>query len=196
MFLKWWRGRKRQIFRYFDGSKMRAKDPIAVMEDIASDQTFRPGIHTMLLEKGDPEAIEVTIQMTVRVFGIQLWDEETEAGLTRVEVLNLMFRFGVFVDDLKKKYECFPILQESMEALKWAIPSTSAGLRLLPRTRRAPRPTIRNTWHYIARESLGAETNDSGDYRSRGKSSPHGSPYGRYGRAWRWYGSSGRYRYC
>ena len=57
MFLRrWLNRRRRKIFRYFDGKRQRAIDPIEVMEEIARDDQFRPGIHAMRAFAAKPAA--------------------------------------------------------------------------------------------------------------------------------------------
>ena len=96
-----WKKRKRLLFRYWDGQRDRRGDPVAMFRKLVSHPTFRLDMHPRLVDEGDEESIEETIQATCDVCGVSRWSEESP-GLTQMELLELFTAFCDYVAGLKK----------------------------------------------------------------------------------------------
>lgn len=110
----------RCLFRYFDGVKQRAIDPVAAYRllwitegcDLLADSTTA---RNPLLPDGKPfypitevYAAEDRLRaMTRKIFGVQAWSEGTP-GLTVDETDFLLNSFMAFCADLKKKRNPLP----------------------------------------------------------------------------------------
>lgn len=92
----------RAIFRYWDGSRQRACDPVLALIAIETDEEFRLDQHPQQVDEGDIEATRIMVRMVERVFRVKPFDEPTESGLTVSECLALYTRFCDYVESLKK----------------------------------------------------------------------------------------------
>lgn len=102
-FLTNWRAKRgRQIFRYWDGNKMRRIDPLEAMLRISAHPTYNVELHPKLLDAGDVEATRITCQAVKDVFGVTDYDPVKNTGLTVAEQLALLGAFSLYIDGLKK----------------------------------------------------------------------------------------------
>lgn len=99
---------ERNIFRYWDGTKERAADPMVLWEKviIQSDAMRTVFAHA---DMGDIEGIREASGMICDILGVHEFDPVTETGLTREELNNLMVLFIGYVNDLKKKLAHLPM---------------------------------------------------------------------------------------
>jgi len=103
------RENSRKIFSYWDGQRTRRIDPMQAARALDGHPTFVPKVHLMLLEKGDKDGIDVTLQATRDVFGVKEWSE-SQPGLTEAETLQLLDDFAAYNESLKKKHSQSPTL--------------------------------------------------------------------------------------
>lgn len=96
-----WLFSTRQIFRYWDGVRRRAIDPIAACRALFAHPTYNPETHPALVDLGDDNAREIMLQAGRDVFGVQPFTLE-HGGLTEDETLNLMVAFAEYMAGLKK----------------------------------------------------------------------------------------------
>jgi hypothetical protein len=98
-FKRWRWNRSRRIYRYWDGQKQRAADPIELSLALANDpQYLRRNLHEAL--SGNRESIEIVIGAAKRVFGVQEFKDGK--GLTRAEMVRLVTDFEMYCQALKK----------------------------------------------------------------------------------------------
>lgn len=91
----------RRIFRYWDGSKERAIDPLEAWAAVQADPEFSLAKHPDLIDAGVADAIAITVRAARRIFDVPAWSESSK-GLTAGECLALMIGFWNYVADLKK----------------------------------------------------------------------------------------------
>lgn len=101
------RANQRAIFRYWDGVRNVACDPVAAMIAIETDPEFRLDQHPQQVDEGNGEAAQITCRMVGRVFNLSDFDPATGKGLTVAERLALFSAFGEYVEALKKNGEPF-----------------------------------------------------------------------------------------
>lgn len=103
-FLKRWAWRNRLgIFQFFDGTRTRRVDPMAVQRALFNHPRFAWDTHPVLIDVDDPkvslEALEITADAVRTAFelpGIEA------GGLTETECVNLLASFVAYLNDLKK----------------------------------------------------------------------------------------------
>lgn len=96
--------RSRDIFRYWDGTRERGADPIKILRALIGDEKFNAEVHPDLALAGDIEAMAVTMDATRKVFGLSEYSDADgrDSGLTDGETLELLNRFGEYMESLKK----------------------------------------------------------------------------------------------
>jgi hypothetical protein len=104
---RYFNNRRRALFRYWDGAKWRAADPLLILRGIAEHPKLTVE-HLNLLSApgGIPqemalEAFDTVIGAARDIFGIKEWNE-SQRGLTQAETRDLLSRFMAFVNSLKK----------------------------------------------------------------------------------------------
>lgn len=126
--LSWFRRDERCLFRYWDGSRRRAIDPVAAYRllwtspdcDLVTDAATA---RNPLKEDGEPlypigmvyEAENRLRSMTRTIFGVKEWTETTP-GLTVDETDELLNSFMAFCGELKKKRNTSPIASAPTES--------------------------------------------------------------------------------
>lgn len=109
--------RRRQIFRYFDGSTWRQCDPIETLLKLQSHPKYDYRIHPQMVDDGDREAIEITCDAIRVAFGVRPFDAATGSGITVSETLELLAEFCVYLEALKKSTEPPAILPSPTEPM-------------------------------------------------------------------------------
>jgi len=109
---------ERLIFRYHNGSKQIAADPLVIQRKILSqknidlDSEFRIAVSDT---KESLDAISRVVGVIRSAFGVKELDPETEEGLTDTECLQLMASYAEFLNELKKKASLSQISQTATE---------------------------------------------------------------------------------
>lgn len=98
-----WR-RRRNIFRFNDGRRVRSADPIAVAIALHEHKTFLPR-HLGEAVEGDPEAQRIVAGAARDVFGVSLLSPDEQNGLTVAETIELMLAFDGYLFALKKNID-------------------------------------------------------------------------------------------
>lgn len=97
---------QREIFRYWDGLRWRAIDPMVVFRSMSSHPEFNPEVHIPLLASDNLElqqqAAPIAVAATRQIFGIEAFADGHEGGLTELETLAVLNDFCEFADGLKK----------------------------------------------------------------------------------------------
>lgn len=93
--------RRRRIFRYYDGRKLCAADPIRIALELHDHPTF---LHRHLLEaaNGDRDAQKIAAETASDVFRIPELQPDG-SGLTISERVDLLLAFDLYLLTLKKK---------------------------------------------------------------------------------------------
>ena len=108
---KWLRRYREGIFRYFDGTRWRCADPIAVFRSLQSHPEFDLATTPKMAGVDDPkikfDAIRKCADAVRVAFGVQPLDD-TGAGLTEEECCALLVRFSQFAEGLKKSTSTQP----------------------------------------------------------------------------------------
>lgn len=102
LFFRWLFGGRqasRQIFRFWDGQRDRAADPLVIYRAIETDPQFNVEVDSALLEAGDSEATVRAVGAVQRAFGVKDFDH---GGLLESEALALLVEFYEFLALLKK----------------------------------------------------------------------------------------------
>lgn len=97
---------KQEIFRYWDGTRMRGADPLLVFRTMIAHPTFDLEKHTELMRVPDVkvqmEAVQITVDAVREILGVNAWSEAGGGGLADREVLALLDQFIIYTANLKK----------------------------------------------------------------------------------------------
>ncbi len=118
--------RHRAIFTYWDGTRLRAIDPIVAYRRLKSDPEFDDTVHLDRMEQGNLEALDVVLSATRRAFHLTEWTEN-QPGLTVFETRDLIVSFVLYLDALKKNGSLLQTSPAAMEPLPSRPPSASHG---------------------------------------------------------------------
>lgn len=99
-----WQKRRRGIFRYWDGERPRAADPLVVLQFFAKHPTFRLDHHPAFAAEGDVDAQRITVVAVREAFGATPYsfDGFGDHGLTDEETMELLSAFAEYLNALKK----------------------------------------------------------------------------------------------
>ena len=96
------RQRQRAIFPYHDGTRPRRADPAAIWRGLLSHPTMDLERHVPLAEQGQEPERQIVLDAICQIFAVEQWSEETAAGLTAWELLDLLRQFDEYLAALKK----------------------------------------------------------------------------------------------
>ncbi|CAK9093030.1 Uncharacterized protein SCF082_LOCUS43762, partial [Durusdinium trenchii] len=125
----WWKrlrdGRKRAIYRYFDGRTYRRVDPMVAHSRLLNHETFDIEGHTMIAfqddatdefsRKAQDEARGILVAAVRDVFEVTAFDPRTGTGLTEGECVGLLWDFFDYCNAEKKSTDLPPNSPESTE---------------------------------------------------------------------------------
>ena len=116
MILRWlrqriWR-RRRLIFRFNDGSRVRSVDPIEVAMALHDHARYLPG-HLKGAAEGDREAQQIAAAAACDVFGVRPLQPDGKSGLTVSERIELLMAFDLYLLTLKKNIGRSPTRRSS-----------------------------------------------------------------------------------
>jgi len=124
----------RDIFRFWDGHKVRGVDPLRAYRAMLAHPEFDWELHPTLIDQMDSDnagqrniaiaASEVTIRAIRDVFGIRAWSNKSR-GLTEAETIALLVSFVEFLVGVKKNGNPTPISPEHM--VPQPSPTSSTG---------------------------------------------------------------------
>lgn len=117
-FRRWLHNRRRMIYRFWDGTRYRAVDPIDIHLKLQSHPTYNAQRHLREIDEGDVESTRVTCQAVQDVFCVQPYNSNTKRGLTVGEQLGLLADFYFWIEDQKKSisHSLTPPLSTELEA--------------------------------------------------------------------------------
>lgn len=116
MLFRWLHNRRRKIFRFNDGRKIRSADPIEVSIALAEHAKFLPE-HLEDARWGDVESLEIVATTACDVFGVQPLSADGKSGLTVGERLELLLAFDLYLMALKKNIGRSPTPRSSTESI-------------------------------------------------------------------------------
>src|ERR1017187_6224960 len=91
------------IFAFWDGRKIRYGDPFRIWRDLTQDEEVNFDRLMPEIDDASSPAITTALNHVCKVFKVERWDEEKQAGLTDLQLLHLLsdvLRWTAFV---KKK---------------------------------------------------------------------------------------------
>ena len=105
MLINWLRNklwqRRRLIFRFHDGKRIRRADPLAAAIALHAHPKYLPR-HLGQARDGDKEAIQIVADAATDIFGLQPLSADGRQGLTINERLEIMLGFNAYLRALKK----------------------------------------------------------------------------------------------
>lgn len=120
-FERWVIDRRRAIFRFWDGRRVRGVDPIAVVRALRADDEYDEETHLKLADAGHDDAIRITAAAVRRAFGMAGF---AGGGLTDLECLAVLLQFLNYLTDLKKKIGLLPNSPEPTGPASWPVPAS------------------------------------------------------------------------
>jgi len=112
-FLDWRRRhaarRDRAIFKYWDGTRTRAVDPMVVYRVLACHPTFIWRDHPRQVER-DHDALRITLGAIRDAFDVKPLSADGKHGISEGETLGLLVQFSEFLESAKKNTNSFLIL--------------------------------------------------------------------------------------
>lgn len=106
----------RLLFRFYDGQTWRCEDPLLIRQRIDSHPDYRWDVHPAMAEKGDAKAFEIVLNAICEGFGVTRYDWQTKTGLTQAELLELLNKFAIYLDSIKKNIFFLPNSASSTES--------------------------------------------------------------------------------
>ena len=104
---RYWNHRRKLIFDFWDGERLRRVDPIDIAFAIESDPEYLPR-HLVDARAGKKQAIAIIGRAACRVFGVQDFDAATGKGMTLADRITLFYTYSYWVDALKKNTQRLP----------------------------------------------------------------------------------------
>lgn len=115
-FKRWRMNRGRAIFRFWDGQRDRAADPLVVFRALLEHPEFDWEKTPLLLEIDDPkisgDALRVTADAVRKAFGVR---DLLDGGLTEGECTQLLIQFTAYIGALKKSTSSPPTSPDATE---------------------------------------------------------------------------------
>jgi hypothetical protein len=114
----WWRNQRRRIFRYWDGTRTRAADPLELQARLFAHPKYDSS-KVRILDKDDSfgqAAYADTLKAVRDTFGIKpLSDANGLSGMTEEETWDLFTSFCEYLEALKKNTATSPTLEQPTE---------------------------------------------------------------------------------
>lgn len=119
---RWLFNRSRKIFRFNDGRRVRAVDPVAAALALKEHPTYLRK-HLFDSMRGDVDAQRIVAQAACDVFDVKPLDANGR-GLSMTERIELVMGFDLYLSALKKNSVAFPTSPSS--TVPTSEPSTEA----------------------------------------------------------------------
>lgn len=100
---------ERDIFRFHDGQRQRAIDPMKVWFAMWSEEDIDLGRLLDRMAENELEAVKELLPIARKWFGIQEFNEDDESGMTDLEFCPILNSWFDYLFDLKKKRGQLPI---------------------------------------------------------------------------------------
>lgn len=120
--------RQRKIFRYWDGQRLRAVDPVVVTRELLGAADFNWSQDPLTIETGvtrelREQAISRTVSAVRQAFALPVPVDGTR-GLVETEVIGLLVLFADYIRQQKKSGNCLLISLLSTDAASSAGSTT------------------------------------------------------------------------
>ncbi len=93
------------VYRYFDGVRERAIDPMAAWIALERHPDWNQSLVFVQIQAGDLAGYEAALRVSRKFFGLVPWSEETGQGMTDQAALDVMFGFWTLRDRVKKNID-------------------------------------------------------------------------------------------
>lgn len=101
----WFRRRKRRIYRFHDGRRWRAADPLKALVDLELHEVVVPERDLPAVDAASPEATRNVAEATREIFDVPPFEE---GGLGYEELLQVLEGLFAFMEQLKKNTSVAP----------------------------------------------------------------------------------------
>lgn len=91
----------RGLFPYHDGTRQRWGDPFTIYRKIKGGDVDLDHVQDAVNDQQEPETTQA-IEMIAHAFSVQRWNDESQTGLTDMEILALPVLMGQYLDGVKK----------------------------------------------------------------------------------------------
>lgn len=95
--------RRRLLFRYHDGAKWVAADPLRLYRRIVREADRLAVLGAAFDEQRDPEADEF-VQLIAEIFSLRRFDPATAKGLTDGEAAAVFRQFDLFLQEVRDRF--------------------------------------------------------------------------------------------
>lgn len=112
---RWIIERRRAIFRYWDGRRLRKIDPMEVLRALRADKNYDQAAHLPLVDAGDEDAIRITANAVRSAFGAPAF---ADGGLSELELCGVLVDFLTFLATLKKSTDTPQSSPQAVEPLQ------------------------------------------------------------------------------
>lgn len=120
---RWFINRSRAIFRYWNGRRYLAIDPLVALRALKDHPEFDLERDTKLSDAGDESSTQLCLAAARAAFHVVPFDGKRYVGLTETETLSLLGAFGEWTQAVKKNISPQPISCPPIPAM----PETSNG---------------------------------------------------------------------
>src|SRR5438067_1293433 len=114
---------QRRIFKFHDGDKQRALDPLEIQIQLADVKDWDQNVKLLDVPGESVRAVKAITDSVCKVFGVRLYDEATGKGLTRQQLIDLASAWSDFTFEKKSEPDPSPINSPSGE--KEPVPDAS-----------------------------------------------------------------------
>lgn len=108
--------RRRLLFSYFDGERLRQIDPMKAWREIVRDPKFHLETMSALADQGVTEEAEILAGCICRVFDVKPFNDATGKGLTEAQLQNILADFEGWLDRVQKKTPFGPTSPQPMDS--------------------------------------------------------------------------------
>jgi hypothetical protein len=95
--------RRRLLFRYFNGEKWVAADPLPIYRRLRAEADRLVVLATAWDEQRHPEANEF-VDLVSEIFALKAFDPDTEKGLTETEIVQVFAEFDLFLKEVRDRF--------------------------------------------------------------------------------------------
>ncbi len=98
-----WPFRRRLLFRYHNGRRRIAADPVVLYRRVLQEADELSVLASAFDAQKEPEATEF-VEKLAGIFGLSRWDPHRGEGLTDFEVLDVFRRFNAMLQEVRERF--------------------------------------------------------------------------------------------
>lgn len=139
---------ERDIFRFHDGKRQRAVDPMKIWFAMHSDTDIDLSALIDRMMNNEMEATKELLVHARQWIGIPEYDGDTDEGMTDLEFCRVWYAWLTYVVELKKKRGQLPIPSRVLEQLRRgspSVPNFDSGSSSMPSESQNEGPTNSST---------------------------------------------------